>query len=482
MWEIGIDMVIVLDATLREGELQPGIYFDRKTRADVAIALGEAGVHRIELPLMYASRGGSIEELSSLTRDLHSRFSDLEVIVQCRAFLDDVEKARQLEVDGCAVFLGITQEHRRHKLEGMRQHEAIERLVSSIEALKDYGFRYRRAVLEDVSRFFSEDRGAEDTIEFLTQIIRAVCEAGASVISIPDTSGIIPHRKVRGFFEVVKAISTVPLAAHFHNDYGNALANALEAILAGAEEVHVSILGIGSRNGITDHYELVSNLEDLYGIRTGEKRDRIMELYLKFENATGIPIPWRHPLSALCNIEKGGTHQAQVVRSPVGYIPAKKLVYDFGGQAYFEAGRFISKHVIAELLAGYKLNKGIEARIAEAIARRSCLRQRSLTAHEVRDIIRLESGIELPIEKVQKLIRGSEQAYLVLNIKPQYSGREIVDAVSRWPEVFQADEVYGDADIVILSKLRDSNGRSVVDKVKERFGEAILRISAWILE
>jgi len=98
---------------------------------------------------------------------------------------------------------------------------------------------------------------------------------------------MIPHLRVSDVIRRMKEITDLPLAVHFHNDYGNALANAIEAFRAGVEEIHVSIYGLGARNGIVDHYELVLNLEDLYRVSTGEKREQLMALYKSFEQLTG---------------------------------------------------------------------------------------------------------------------------------------------------------------------------------------------------
>lgn len=475
-------MVIVLDTTLREGELQPGIYFNCKTRRDIGLALAEIGTRRIEFPMAYSSRGGRVEDIRDAIEEVNKSSNDVQAVLQCRACEDDVRNASQYGADGCAVYLGVTQKHRKIKLHGLDRGKAIEQLSESIELLKDFGFKYRRAVLEDVSRFFTSEKSSEDTATYLSRLLRSVRKAGATIVSIPDTSGILPHLRVSDIVKRTKKMTDLPLAAHFHNDYGNALANAIEAFSAGIEEIHVSVYGLGARNGIVDHYELVSNLEDLYGVSTGEKREQLMALYKKFEQLTGIPIPWRHPLSASANLEKAGTHQAQIVEAPEGYIPPRKLALDFSGTVFFEAGQFISKRVFGELLKQYSVSDRLKSEVTEAVASRSALKQRKLTSQEVRDIIETKTGISLPIEIISKSIRGSDYAYIVINYKPQYNGRRIVDEVTRWKEVVQADEVYGDVDLVILSQLKDSEGKDVVDKIKEKFKDGIVKVTTWIIE
>ena len=51
----------------------------------------------------------------------------------------------------------------------------------------------------------------------------------------------------------------------------------MEAALAGADELQVSILGIGDRNGIADLYEVSAPLIDNHGFKLRVRRDRLRE-------------------------------------------------------------------------------------------------------------------------------------------------------------------------------------------------------------
>jgi len=475
-------MVVILDTTLREGELHPGVYYTAEARKTIGLALAEVGTPRIEFPIVHPSRGGLIQDIKSVIEAVRESYGNVELIVQCRALREDIENAANYNADGCGVFLAATQEHRMAKFGGLSRDEATRRFVEAIELLKSYGFKYRRAVIEDASRFFTAETKEEDTLQFLFSLVKSVYAAGATVVSIPDTSGISIHRSISDIIQTTKKETNAPLAGHFHNDYGNSLPNAIEAVLAGVDEIHVSIYGLGSRNGITDHYELVANLEDLYGVRVGERRSGFMNLYQTFHRMTGIPIPWRHPLSSLARTEKAGTHQAQVVLSPVGYVPRKKFEHDFRGQASFEAGQLMSKRVVDEILKNYDVGEEVRDEIVVAVAERSALKARKLSPMEVGDIIEAKSGISIPRETIARTIRGLEYAYLLIKLRPQYPVRRIMDEVSGWDEVERVDEVYGDVDMVLLTQLRDLEGKDVVDKIRKKFSEGIIDIAALILE
>jgi isopropylmalate/homocitrate/citramalate synthase len=344
--------------------------------------------------------------------------------------------------------------------------------------MEDYGFSYRRATVEDASRFeTSITKDVEDTLEFLGKLLGAIEDAGATIVSVPDTSGILPQKSCIPFLESVNKLTNLPLACHFHNDYGNALSNALQSTtIPSVEEVQVTILGLGARNGITDHYEFVANMEDLYNVRTGEKRDKLRWLYDTFVKTTGIQIPTVHPLASNCFMEKAGTHQSQVVKDPIGYIPHKKLELDAGGEVHFEAGKYMSKQVITKLFEGYSITPELIVEVTNAIAVRSTLRRREVSPWEIKEIIEAYSGIRMSIPRIKKIIKGSDYVYIMLSLIPQFPANELIQEVKRWEEVEKIDEVYGNVDVILLSRMKDFEDANVADKIRNRFKNVIIKM------
>ncbi len=470
-------MTVVLDTTLREGELQPGVYYTREARLAIGQALAEVGTPRIEFPIVYPSRGGRLEEVKDTITMIQQNYSKSIPVIHARAYRKDVELANSYDAEGCAIFMAATGLHRKDKFHGMGQEEIIERFVTNLDFMKECGFTYRRATIEDASRFFiAEERSEDDTVEFLRQLLHAIQDAGATIISIPDTSGILAPNQCVPFIKTICEIVNIPIACHFHNDYGNALGNALQAtFIPGVEEMNVSIIGLGTRNGITDHYEFIANLEDFYNIRTGENRDRMRWMYDIFVEVTGLPLPLNHPLTPQCFIEKAGTHQSQVVQDPKGYIPRKKILYDARGAIQFEAGQLMSKQIIATLLQGYTADTQLITDMTNEIAARSALRKRNVSPWEVQEIIKAKSGYTVPSERISDLIRGSDNVYILLKLKPQFTAVNLLHEVQSWKEVERIDEVYGDVDVIIVSQMHDINGLAVVDKIRERFKDHLLR-------
>ncbi|MEM3049063.1 MAG: hypothetical protein QXK72_07625, partial [Candidatus Bathyarchaeia archaeon] len=222
-------------------------YFNKEARIRIAEALAEIGTPRIEFPLLYPQRGGNPDDVKAAVSVVQENYGKTAVL-QYRAYKADVELSQSYDAKGCALFMAPTSLHRKGKFHGLERQKVIDTFVETLDLAKEAGFIYRRVTFEDISRFGSpEEREEEDTEEYLQRLLKAVREAGATLVSIPDTSGILPQTRCLPFINEVAKLTDLPLACHFHNDYGNALANSLQAATSPrVEEIHVSILGLGT--------------------------------------------------------------------------------------------------------------------------------------------------------------------------------------------------------------------------------------------
>ena len=77
------------------------------------------------------------------------------------------------------------------------------------------------------------------------------------------------------------------ISIHCHNDYGLAVANSLAGVLAGADQAHLTINGIGERSGNTSLEEFVMGCFNLYGWRTN------IDYSLLYETSRMVVTPHR---------------------------------------------------------------------------------------------------------------------------------------------------------------------------------------------
>ena len=430
----------------------------------MATLLADAGVRHVELTVDYPPRT-TYEQTLPVVKALKDR--GVEVVMHGRATEEDLSAISKYDIAGCGLYIAVTKLHREYKLHGISEEEAIDRLNSAVETAKSMGFRYIRATMEDASRLFVDEGDA--SIRRLVPSALALQRAGATLLSIPDTSGLMTPRQARDFFRAAKSSFEIPISAHFHNDYGFASANTVEAALEGAAEIQACLLGIGDRNGIADFYEVVACLEDIYRMQTGVNRRALKSLYTVFAKLAELQVPWRHPLSESAQTVRAGVHQSMTVRRKDGYIPLQKLLNDFGEPLY-AVSPYVSHNLVQTILAPYtQLNPDSSRKVAEALAVHSGNGPPSVRT--VRDVIKSETGVSIPERELGRYF-GSEKMYILLKLRPQFPAASLLDALTEMDEVDSVDEVYGDVDVVVRAHTPPGKD-SVVSVLRQRFSEQI---------
>src|SRR4030081_217727 len=183
------------------------------------------------------------------------------------------------------------------------------------------------AVKYAVSLGLEEMYVTEDTTrcdpEMVKRLYLAAINCGARAIAICDTAG---HATPMGAFalvrfimeEVVKPSSEkIRVDWHGHNDRGLAIANSLAALVAGAECVHATAVGIGERVGNTQMDQMMVNLK-LMGIPPWADQDltKLKEYCQAVSQATGVPIPANYPVVGDDAFRTAtGVHAAAVIKA-----------------------------------------------------------------------------------------------------------------------------------------------------------------------
>jgi isopropylmalate/homocitrate/citramalate synthase len=111
-----------------------------------------------------------------------------------------------------------------------------------------------------------------------------------------DTFGVCAPEAIRYFTRKAREKFDKPLEAHFHNDFGLAVANTLAAVTEGAEIVHTTVNGIGERMGNADLAEVALALEALYGVKLGLKYNKLYELSKFVEKLSCVIMPPHKPV------------------------------------------------------------------------------------------------------------------------------------------------------------------------------------------
>ncbi len=94
----------------------------------------------------------------------------------------------------------------------------------------------------------------------------------------------------------IRSVSGIPLQMHMHNDCGLSLANLLAGVAAGAEQVQVTVNGLGERNGITALHQAAVALELLHDIDTGIDLQELVPLSERVAEISGFAIANNEPI------------------------------------------------------------------------------------------------------------------------------------------------------------------------------------------
>ncbi|MBC8182344.1 2-isopropylmalate synthase [candidate division KSB1 bacterium] len=307
-------MVSIFDATLREGEQTPGVYFPEHVKLEIANQLDKLGVAYIEA-------GHPLISNEIYTAVKHIAAQPLKSLVgaHSRSLQQDVDAALECGVKFLGIFYCVSDERLKHVFK-----TDLNGAVKQITDVIAYAKKMNPKLL---IRFTPEDTVRSDFYNVVNVATEAV-NAGADIISIADTTGfMIPHTE-HNMYDYVKRLkdslaskNVYPkIAVHCHNDLGLAVANAFEGFRAGAEIIDASVLGLGERAGIVD-------LATLLGILTqgfnGEHRwnlEQLIPLYKIVSHYADVPIPVNSPVvgkNAFKHCAGVHTHAAQL--NPLHY-------------------------------------------------------------------------------------------------------------------------------------------------------------------
>ena len=80
----------------------------------------------------------------------------------------------------------------------------------------------------------------------VADVVRRMAELGCDSVDVADTIGVGTPGAVRAAFEAAARVLPMErLAGHFHDTYGQALANVLAALQLGVRSFHASVAGLG---------------------------------------------------------------------------------------------------------------------------------------------------------------------------------------------------------------------------------------------
>ncbi|MEW6189381.1 MAG: 2-isopropylmalate synthase [Actinomycetota bacterium] len=281
------ERVYIFDTTLRDGEQSPGISLNVREKVEIAEQLARLGVDVIEAGFPITSVG-DFEAVKAIAKKVKGPV----ICALARAVSEDIDRA--WEAVKCAerprihTFIATSDIHIERKLRRTRE-EVLQMTEEAVKRAKRY--------TPDVE--FSPEDATRSEFEYLRKVIEVALESGATVINIPDTVGYaLPEefgKLIRNLRKSVPGLDEVILSVHCHNDLGLAVANSLEAIINGTNQVECTINGLGERAGNASLEEIVMILDTRYrslGKRTNINTEEIVRTSRLVSSLTGYHVQY----------------------------------------------------------------------------------------------------------------------------------------------------------------------------------------------
>jgi 2-isopropylmalate synthase len=297
------------------------------------------GTHVIEAGFP-ANGEAEFEAVSDIAAATDSTVAGLARVVE-----SDVEAALDAGVDMVHVFASTSDVQIEDSMHATRE-QVVERSVAAVEQVRDAG----------VTVMFSPMDATRTDREYLAKVIEAVDEAGTDWINIPDTTGVASPSRFADLVAFVDERVEARIDVHTHDDFGMASANAIAGLEAGADQVQVSVNGIGERAGNAAYEEVVMAAESVYGVDSGIDTTQITELSGMIEAKSEVPVPVNKPVvgdNAFAH--ESGIHAAGVIENSDTFEPGVMTPEMVGAERSVVLGKHTGTHAVRQHLeeAGY---------------------------------------------------------------------------------------------------------------------------------
>jgi 2-isopropylmalate synthase len=310
----------IYDTTLRDGTQREGISLSGVDKIRIARRLDELGVAFIEGG--WPGSNPKDAEFFERARDIeweHALVAAFGSTCRVKGGPEDDANIRALLDSGAPVCTVVGKTWTLHVTDVLRTSldDNLRIIEASLAFLKKEG----RRVIYDAEHFFD---GYKANPAFAIECIKAAHDAGARWIVLCDTNGgTLPDEIERIVGEVTKHVPGDRIGIHCHDDTGNAVANSLAAVRAGARQVQGTLNGLGERCGNANLISIIPSLALKMGYELGLSPtdltrlthvSRLLDERLNRSPDRGAPYVGESAFA-----HKGGLHVSAVEKDPRCY-------------------------------------------------------------------------------------------------------------------------------------------------------------------
>lgn len=341
------ERIYLFDTTLRDGQQTPGIDFSVTDKIAIAAMLEDLGIDYVEGG--YPGANPTDTEFFSQRRTKDAMFVGFGMTKRAGVSASNdpgLAALHQSKTDAICYVAKSWDYHVRVAL-GITNEENLNGIAESVAATLDTG----REVLVDCEHFFD---GYKANPEYALACAHAALDAGARWVVLCDTNGGTQPSEIS---EIVGAVikSGIPgdmIGIHAHDDTGQAVANSLAAVEAGARQIQGTMNGIGERCGNANLVSIIPTLvlKPAYASRfetgvTADALSRLSKLSHKFDELLNrAPNPQAPYVGTSAFATKAGIHASAILKEPQTYEHVspdtvgnfrRVMVSDQGGKSNF---------------------------------------------------------------------------------------------------------------------------------------------------
>jgi len=310
--------IYLYDTTLRDGGQTSFVDFTLKNKLDLAEKLDYLGVDYIEAgwPGANPIDTGFFKKLPKLK---NSKITAFGMTYKASLSPEEDQGFKNL-MDSKAKIITIVGKSWDFQVEQALKislKKNLDLVSESIAALK----AKKKEVFFDAEHFFD---GYKENPEYSLKVIETAFKAGASWVILCDTNGgTLPHEIKEICNKVLTVVPGDHLGIHCHNDTGNAVANSLAAVEAGARQIQGTLNGLGERCGNANFTSLIPTLKLKLGYEVGVSNEALKNLkrisnYLC--DILNYPYdPYAPYVGSAAFSHKGGLHASGVSKNAKSY-------------------------------------------------------------------------------------------------------------------------------------------------------------------
>jgi 2-isopropylmalate synthase len=317
------ERLYLFDTTLRDGQQSQGVDFSFEDKLTIARALDGLGIDYVEggWPGANPTDSAFFENPPELGNATLTAFGMTKRVGRSAA--NDEVLAGVVNAGTQAVCLvGKTHDFHVRTALGVTLEENLASIGESVAHLVALG----REALFDAEHFFDGWKANEG---YALACLQAALAAGARWVVLCDTNGGTLPAEVGAITRAVVAAG-VPgerLGIHTHDDTGNAVANTLAAVDAGARQVQGTLNGLGERCGNANLVTLIPTLllKEPYASRfeIGVGHDGLADLTrvsrLLDDILNRVPDRAAPYVGASAFTHKAGLHASAILKDPTTY-------------------------------------------------------------------------------------------------------------------------------------------------------------------